>query len=89
MKFIKIIIILTFLYPLNIYSAEKDCSNIDKLSTKYAKCMAELAKEKAKKTSNEVKEKIASDKNKKKLSKLKEKLKKFKNSKTGSDFLKK
>ena len=89
MKFIRIIIILTFFYPLNVLSDDKNCSDIDKLSTKYAKCMAELAKEKTKKKGKEVKKMITSDKNKKKLSKFKEKLNKFKNSKTGSDFLKK
>ena len=89
MKLIRIIVILIFFYPLNVHSDEKDCSGIDKLSTKYAKCMAELAKEKTKKTGKEVKKIITSDKNKKKLSKFKEKLNKFKNSKTGSDFLKK
>tara|TARA_Y100000590_G_C15117999_1_gene787539 strand:+ start:221 stop:514 length:294 start_codon:yes stop_codon:yes gene_type:complete len=96
MKIFKITIILIFFFSTNVYSAESDCSNIDKLSKEYAKCIADLAKkkgsevkEKAKKKSSEVKEKITSDENKKKFSKFKDKLKKFGESKTGSEFFNK
>jgi|AACY02.7.fsa_nt_gi hypothetical protein len=90
------IILLLLHYSTNVYSAEKDCSEMDYLSKEYAKCIADKAKKKANETkekvknkSNEVKDKITSDENKKKFSKFKDKIKKFGESKTGSEFLKK
>ena len=96
MRIFYIITIVSLLCFSNIYSAKADCSGIDKLTNEYAKCIADIAREKganvknaAKEKGKEVKEKVASDENKKKFSKFKAKLKKFKNSKTGSEFMKK
>ena len=63
-------------------SVADDCNKFDKLSKEYAKCKAELIKEK---TSEKYKE------GKKKLNKLnlKEKLIKFKNSKSHKEFTEK
>ena len=63
-------------------SIADDCNKFDKLSKEYAKCTAELIKEK---TSEKYKE------GKKKLNKLnlKEKLIKFKNSKSHKEFTEK
>jgi len=63
-------------------SVADDCNKFDKLSKEYAKCTAELIKEK---TSEKYKE------GKKKLNKLnlKEKLIKFKNSKSHKEFMEK
>ncbi|WP_440691599.1 hypothetical protein [Candidatus Pelagibacter sp. HIMB1782] len=63
-------------------SVADDCNEFDKLSKEYAKCTAELIKEK---TSEKYKE------GKKKLNKLnlKEKLIKFKNSKSHKEFTEK
>ena len=63
-------------------SVADDCNKFDKLSKEYAKCTAELIKEK---TSEKYKE------GKKKLNKLnlKEKLIKFKNSKSHKEFTEK
>ena len=63
-------------------SIADDCNKFDKLSKEYAKCKAELIKEK---TSEKYKE------GKKKLNKLnlKEKLIKFKNSKSHKEFTEK
>ena len=63
-------------------SIADDCNKFDKLSKEYAKCAAELIKEK---TSEKYKE------GKKKLNKLnlKEKLIKFKNSKSHKEFTEK
>ena len=63
-------------------SLADDCNKFDKLSKEYAKCKAELIKEK---TSEKYKE------GKKKLNKLnlKEKLIKFKNSKSHEEFMEK
>ncbi len=63
-------------------SVADDCNKLDKLSKEYAKCKAELIKEK---TSEKYKE------GKKKLNKLnlKEKLIKFKNSKSHKEFMEK
>ena len=76
MKIIKIVIILSFFYTTSVYSDVKDCSVINKLSQEYAKCIADLAKqkgkevkEKAKKKGKEVKEKA-----KKKGKEIKEKV---------------
>ena len=63
-------------------SVADDCNKFDKLSKEYAKCTAELIKEK---TSEKYKE------GKKKLNKLnlKDKLIKFKNSKSHKEFMEK
>ena len=63
-------------------SVADDCNKFDKLSKEYAKCKAELIKEK---TSEKYKE------GKKKINKLnlKEKLIKFKNSKSHKEFMEK
>ena len=63
-------------------STADDCNKFDKLSKEYAKCTAELIKEK---TSEKYEE------GKKKLNKLnlKEKLIKFKNSKSHKEFIEK
>ena len=63
-------------------SVADDCNKFDKLSKEYAKCKAELIKEK---TSEKYKE------GKKKINKLnlKEKLIKFKNSKSHKEFTEK
>ena len=63
-------------------SVADDCNKFDKLSKEYAKCTAELIKEK---TSEKYKE------GKKKINKLnlKEKLIKFKNSKSHKEFTEK
>ena len=60
-------------------SVADDCNKFDKLSKEYAKCAAELIKEKTSEKYNE---------GKKKLNKLnlKEKLIKFKNSKSHKEF---
>ena len=76
-KLLAYLLILT-LYNVNLSLAD-DCNKFDKLSKEYAKCKAELIKEK---TSEKYKE------GKKKLNKLnlKEKLIKFKNSKSHKEF---
>ena len=76
-KLLTYLLILT-LTNVNISVAD-DCNKFDKLSKEYAKCTAELIKEK---TSEKYKE------GKKKLNKLnlKEKLVKFKNSKSHKEF---
>ncbi len=63
-------------------STADDCNKFDKLSKEYAKCTAELIKEKTSEKYNE---------GKKKLNKLnlKEKLIKFKNSKSQKEFMEK
>ena len=63
-------------------SVADDCNQFDKLSKEYAKCTAELIKEKTSEKYNE---------GKKKLNKLnlKEKLIKFKNSKSHKEFMEK
>ena len=63
-------------------STADDCNKFDKLSKEYAKCTAELIKEKTSEKYNE---------GKKKLNKfnLKEKLIKFKNSKSHKEFMEK
>ena len=79
-KLLAYLLILT-LYNVNLSLAD-DCNKFDKLSKEYAKCTAELIKEK---TSEKYKE------GKKKLNKLnlKEKLIKFKNSKSHKEFTEK
>ena len=80
---IKLFIYLLILTITNVnLSVADDCNKFDKLSKEYAKCTAELIKEK---TSEKYKE------GKKKLNKLnlKEKLIKFKNSKSHKEFTEK
>ena len=80
---IKLFIYLLILTITNVnLSIADDCNKFDKLSKEYAKCTAELIKEK---TSEKYKE------GKKKLNKLnlKEKLIKFKNSKSHKEFTEK
>ena len=79
-KLLSYLLILT-LANVNLSVAD-DCNKFDKLSKEYAKCTAELIKEK---TSEKYKE------GKKKLNKLnlKEKLIKFKNSKSHKEFMEK
>ena len=62
-------------------SIADDCNKFDKLSKEYAKCTAELIKEKTSEKYNEGKKKFN------KLN-LKEKLIKFKNSKSHKEFTK-
>ena len=79
MKF-KLFFYLTFLTIVNVnLSVADDCNKFDKLSKEYAKCTAELIKEKTSEKYNE---------GKKKLNKLnlKEKIIKFKNSKSHKEF---
>jgi len=79
MKF-KLFVYLTFLTIVNVnLSVADDCNKFDKLSKEYAKCTAELIKEKTSEKYNE---------GKKKLNKLnlKEKIIKFKNSKSHKEF---
>ena len=80
---IKLFVYLLILTVTNVnLSIADDCNKFDKLSKEYAKCAAELIKEK---TSEKYKE------GKKKLNKLnlKEKLIKFKNSKSHKEFMEK
>ena len=80
---IKLFVYLLILTITNVnLSVADDCNKFDKLSKEYAKCTAELIKEK---TSEKYKE------GKKKLNKLnlKEKLIKFKNSKSHKEFTEK
>ena len=80
---IKLFVYLLILTITNVnLSIADDCNKFDKLSKEYAKCAAELIKEK---TSEKYKE------GKKKLNKLnlKEKLIKFKNSKSHKEFTEK
>jgi len=82
MKF-KLFAYLTIITIVNVnLSLADDCNKFDKLSKEYAKCTAELIKEK---TSEKYKE------GKKKLNKLnlKEKIIKFKNSKSHKEFTEK
>ena len=82
MKF-KLVLYLIILTITNVnLSIADDCNKFDKLSKEYAKCTAELIKEKTSEKYNE---------GKKKLNKfnLKEKLIKFKNSKSHKEFMEK
>ena len=76
------IIVATFLLPFHLYSADLDCSKLDKLSKDYAKCIAEKSKKKGKL----IKDKIDINLEK---SGLKEKYKKFDSKKTLKDLFKK
>ena len=79
-KFLLIIIFFSFFNHL--LSDEVDCSTLDKLSTDYAKCVAEKSKKKGK---------LIKDKINKNLEKsgIKEKYKKFDSKKTLKDLFKK
>ena len=81
MKILKILILLiSLIFANNSIVMAQDCSKLDKLSKEYAKCNAELLKNK---TSGKIEE------GKKKFYKLKikEKLLKFKKSKSFKDFV--
>jgi len=85
-----LVFLITFFISLSNSTAEEiDCSQFDKLSTKYVECSALKLKEKSNDLKNATVEKI--DENKKKFdgSKLKENLIKFKNSKSLSEFMEK
>ena len=80
---IKLFVYLLILTITNVnLSIADDCNKFDKLSKEYAKCAAELIKEK---TSEKYKE----GKNKLNKLNLKEKLIKFKNSKSHKEFTEK
>ena len=81
MKYFKIFISIIFLFYIGIkYSFAEDCSKLEKLSKEYAKCNAEIIKNK---TSSKIEE------GKKKFFKLniREKILKFKKSKSFKDFV--
>ena len=75
------------------WSVADDCNKFDKLSKEFAKCKAELIKEKTSEKAELIKEKTSEKykEGKKKLNKLnlKEKLIKFKNSKSHKEFTEK
>ena len=91
LKFCIYLIILTII-NINLSKAD-DCNKFDKLSKEYAKCAAELIKEKTSEKTELIKEKTSEKykEGKKKLNKLnlKEKLIKFKNSKSHKEFTEK
>ncbi len=90
-KLLAYLLILT-LYNVNLSLAD-DCNKFDKLSKEYAKCTAELIKEKTSEKAELIKEKTSEKykEGKKKINKLnlKEKLIKFKNSKSHKEFTEK
>ena len=90
-KLLAYLLILT-LSNVNLSLAD-DCNKFDKLSKEYAKCTAELIKEKTSEKAELIKEKTSEKykEGKKKLNKLnlKEKLIKFKNSKSHKEFTEK
>ena len=90
-KLLAYLLILT-LTNVNLSMAD-DCNKFDKLSKEYAKCTAELIKEKTSEKAELIKEKTSEKykEGKKKLNKLnlKEKLIKFKNSKSHKEFTEK
>ena len=90
-KLLAYLLILT-LSNVNLSFAD-DCNKFDKLSKEYAKCTAELIKEKTSEKAELIKEKTSEKykEGKKKLNKLnlKEKLIKFKNSKSHKEFTEK
>ena len=90
-KLVTYLIILTITNT-NLSNAD-DCNKFDKLSKEYAKCAAELIKEKTSENAELIKEKASEKYNegKKKFNKLnlKEKLIKFKNSKSQKEFMEK
>ena len=80
MNIIKIITSVLFISLFSLtFSYAEDCSKYDKLSKEYAKCTAELIKEKTS-------EKFTDSKKKLNKLNLKEKLIKFKNSKSHKEF---
>ena len=88
LKLVAYLIILT-IANINLSVAD-DCNKFDKLSKEYAKCAAELIKEKTTENAELIKEKASEKDNegKKKfnISNIKEKLTKFKNSKSHKEF---
>ena len=88
---IKILYILTiFFISISISNADvMNCSQFDKLSAKYAECMALKIKDKSKDLKNTAAENINKGKKKFDSSKLKESLIKFKNSKSLTEFMEK
>ena len=90
-KLLAYLLILTFT-NVNLSIAD-DCNKFDKLSKEYAKCTAELIKEKTSEKAELIKEKTYEKykEGKKKINKLnlKEKLIKFKNSKSHKEFTEK
>ncbi|WP_440678190.1 hypothetical protein [Candidatus Pelagibacter sp. HIMB1611] len=90
-KLLAYLLILT-LSNVNLSLAD-DCNKFDKLSKEYAKCTAELIKEKTSEKAELIKEKTSEKykEGKKKINKLnlKEKLIKFKNSKSHKEFTEK
>tara|TARA_B100000029_G_scaffold501853_1_gene576118 strand:+ start:259 stop:513 length:255 start_codon:yes stop_codon:yes gene_type:complete len=81
-KIYLILIISIFIFNKSYSETVKDCSKLDKLSTKYIECQANKAKEKTTEFANKKKKDFEK-------SGLKDKLIKFKNSKTLSEFIKK
>ena len=79
-KFLLIIIFFSFFNHL--FSDEVDCSALDKLSTDYAKCVAEKSKKKGKLIKDKINENLEK-------SGIKEKYKKFDSKKTLKDLFKK
>ena len=77
-----LLIIIFFSFSNHLFSDEIDCSNLDKLSNNYAKCVAEKSKKKGK---------LLKDKINKNLEKsgIKEKYKEFDSKKTLKDLFKK
>ena len=93
MKFkIFVYLIILTIAKINLSIAD-DCSKFDKFSKEYAKCTAELIKEKSSEKAELIKEKTSEKYNegKKKINKLnlKDKLIKFKNSKSHKEFMEK
>ena len=90
-KLLAYLLILT-LSNVNLSLAD-DCNKFDKLNKEYAKCTAELIKEKTSEKAELIKEKTSEKykEGKKKINKLnlKEKLIKFKNSKSHKEFTEK
>tara|TARA_Y100000590_G_C15210823_1_gene822426 strand:- start:173 stop:421 length:249 start_codon:yes stop_codon:yes gene_type:complete len=80
-KIIAYIFVLTFIYSIDSYSDEKDCSSFDKLSKDYAKCLTDKSKKQGSKIKKKINDKI-------KKSGIKEKFKKFNETKTLADLLK-
>ena len=85
-KIITLIYIAILISISNAKGDHNNCSELDKLSKDYTKCIAEKAKDKGK----EIKEKVTSEETKNKISKfgstLKKNFNKFKNSKTLKEF---
>jgi len=99
-KILFVISITSILIITNVAAEKIDCTQLEKISTKYLECKAKNIKNKSKKIklkaiagAEELKEKITTNTNdgKKKFdkSRLKEKLIKFKSSKTLTQFMEK